>query len=297
MDNMEIIDTEGDVIVTCAEMVSFLVSRKALSLASSKLCAMLKPLIESESGGCLTLCLPDDDPEAFRLFFQIAHHRRLPSPDSPSANLLHSLAIIIDKYRCRDAMEPWGRIWLSQIHNRRRPQEDVWQFVQFAYVLKNTKSFFRYSRELLSLGLDESCITNLGLMPNTTLGAFKEKKQRISDDVQVAIMETHDRFAEFQCAYARSFLADHVTGLKTAGLLPSTAVFKAKSFNQIQRDAKSLRPSSYECAPHGRCRCSGLSGYKPKASLNDGLEKCWQKMGLCLPCFDGYCEEHPIVSQ
>ncbi|KAL4916160.1 hypothetical protein BDW62DRAFT_203001 [Aspergillus aurantiobrunneus] len=149
----EVINPEGYVLATCSGTVSFLVSRKALSLASPILREMLKPqtsgglAVKSEDSEHPMLNLPLDDPEAFRLFCEVAHHKPR-SLKTPTADCLQRLVALIDRYRCSQAMADSGRLWIPDTFSG-WSEEDLWKLLQFAYVLNLNKKFFDISRQLV----------------------------------------------------------------------------------------------------------------------------------------------------
>jgi hypothetical protein len=55
--------------------------------------------------------LPDDDPNAMKIIFEILHHR--PETYSMTTDCAVSIAIVGDKYDCTRALRPWLIYWLA----------------------------------------------------------------------------------------------------------------------------------------------------------------------------------------
>lgn len=65
------------------------------------------------STGKLSIPLPDDNPDAFRILMEIVHHRNRQVPKSVSLGVLTQLAILIDKYQMLEAAEPFVDLWVA----------------------------------------------------------------------------------------------------------------------------------------------------------------------------------------
>ena len=151
------IDPDGDVLVNCSGAVTFLVSQKALSLASSILSWMLKPPIEGglaikdESSKYPVLSLPHQDPEAFRIFCEVVHHKSTSLSDIPMPGCLRGVAYLADEFNSGKAILYPARVWLS-LTLKGESHEQLWDLLHLAYVANLREHFYDISRELLWTG-------------------------------------------------------------------------------------------------------------------------------------------------
>ncbi len=151
------IDPDGDVLVNCSGAVTFLVSKKALALASSVLSWMLKAPVEGglaikdETSKYAVVSLPHQDPEAFRIFCEAVHHKSTSLSHIPTPGCLRGVAYLVDEYNCGKAMLYPAHVWLTQTV-KGRSHEQLWDLLHLAYVANLREHFYDISRELLWTG-------------------------------------------------------------------------------------------------------------------------------------------------
>ncbi|KAL3464533.1 hypothetical protein BJX64DRAFT_286343 [Aspergillus heterothallicus] len=290
----EIFDPDGDLIVTCTG-VPFLVSSKAISLASSVLRTTLMEqksetrLIKQEHPQVPNVILAHDCLESFRAFCNVVHHKAEGLPQSPDADYLYRLALFVGDYCCRAAMKDRGNIWLMQPLIG-RSEEDLWKLLQFAYVLRLRKNCFDISRRLVATRASRFrtwifALEHNSLMPEAVHDHLDEKREELGKSLQRAIMNTVVSFGQYNCKQARDFLFEYLRSLHEVGILPGTAQFAEKNYLQIYSATKSIARAVY--AHHEGCACSNLAGFKQRGELMNQLDKCYEKMGLCLECVEG----------
>lgn len=95
-----------------------------------------------------TIPLPEDDAEAFLVFFNVIHHRSHEIPRSQSPQCLENLALICDKYQCAGSMTGYGALWLSR-DLKSIPVDDLCRLLLLAYVVDLPDYFSSISREIL----------------------------------------------------------------------------------------------------------------------------------------------------
>ncbi|APA12927.1 hypothetical protein SS1G_08403 [Sclerotinia sclerotiorum 1980 UF-70] len=92
-----------------------LVSSKHMSLASPVFKAMLEGRfregIELKTTGKLAVPLPDDDPAAMRILINIIHGRMNSVPLKIELELFTQIAILADKYQCKEVVRPFPSLW------------------------------------------------------------------------------------------------------------------------------------------------------------------------------------------
>ncbi|KAL4877013.1 hypothetical protein BJY04DRAFT_222515 [Aspergillus karnatakaensis] len=281
---LEVVDPEGDLYMVCAG-IEFLVSAKVISLVSPVLREMLKgqPMTEApvktEYRAQPVLNLPNDNPEALRIFCAVAHHQVDPSMPTPSVECLHHLAHLVVRYKCSSLLGDRSRQWLAQ-NLTSLTGRDLWKVLEFAYSTNHMKRFTYITRELVWRSIRDSfrfwdfATDNLDVLPRAIL--VKQGKRRI----QKIIMELPDKASEFECKRANAFIADYLRALKEVGLLPGSETLMDKSPAEILRDARNLQPATY--LSHDGCDCSELAGHKQRAYLVSQLRKCHSNIGLHL---------------
>ncbi|KAK5734975.1 hypothetical protein LTR17_008464 [Elasticomyces elasticus] len=116
------IDPDGDVFLECGgeatsnKFCKLRVSSAVLRLGSTVFKSLLGP--NFKEGNTLAECatvvipLPEDDPKDMQTLCQILHLRYDQISDTPSANEIHTLAILCDKYGCARAVRPCVELWV-----------------------------------------------------------------------------------------------------------------------------------------------------------------------------------------
>ncbi|KAL4963466.1 BTB/POZ domain-containing protein [Aspergillus stella-maris] len=181
----EIIDADGDAIIDCSG-VTFRVWTLALSLASPVFRAMFKPRFSeglavrdaSDKTKTAVISLPDDDPEAFRIFCNIAHHKLALVPTQLDAKRISLIAQFIDKYNCTEAIGPLAEKWIENlgVHDEApKSPEDLWSAMLLAYAFEDRSSFTRYSIKLLTttqmrFRTWRHAVENIAFLPEAVLG-------------------------------------------------------------------------------------------------------------------------------
>jgi hypothetical protein len=100
--------------------ISYLVSSRHLALASGYFKSSLADdgWIEGQTSatdGKYHLSASDWDPEALLILLQILHLRNRSVPRSPTLEMLAKVAVLVDYYRCREAVEVLSEIWINNV--------------------------------------------------------------------------------------------------------------------------------------------------------------------------------------
>ncbi|KAJ4366455.1 hypothetical protein N0V83_008091 [Neocucurbitaria cava] len=98
--------------------VEYQVSSKHLIMASGKFRSELTgPWAESTKGedGLHHLTAEDWEPEVFTILLNILHLQNRQVPRSISLEKLAKLAVLVDYYRCWEAVEMWTDIWIAEV--------------------------------------------------------------------------------------------------------------------------------------------------------------------------------------
>jgi len=174
------VDPKGDVIFEVGTndlRAHLLVSSKVLSLASPVFTAMFKRgFQEGEnlySGTLRPVHLPDDDSEAVTILCNILHLRHRQIPRVITLDTLTNMAVICDKYDCKDAVTSWSIIWLqSWVGSTGTDEMEKLLFI--AYGLNIPDMFTKISHSLLTLhagplGLDPTPAA-VDILPGNLLG-------------------------------------------------------------------------------------------------------------------------------
>lgn len=120
------LDPNGDVLlivnkITNRASKSFLVSSKALSLASTVFSNMISSALQTEEqsrvGSLLSIILENDDPTAIELILRIVHFQSAKISCSLNPQTLAVLALHCNKYDCNRTMRPWIIHWCNHVQD------------------------------------------------------------------------------------------------------------------------------------------------------------------------------------
>lgn len=149
------LDPLGDLLLLVGEgenQMTFLVSTKAMRLASSVWRIMLRPLgqfkeARPENGQVL---FPDDDAQALQIVLSIAHLEFHSIPETLSFTQLLNLAIICDKYDTARLIRPWFHRWEKSFENSATDLGHE-QSLLIAWVFRDPDTFKRVANSLVRI--------------------------------------------------------------------------------------------------------------------------------------------------
>ncbi|KAK8214275.1 hypothetical protein IWZ01DRAFT_234081 [Phyllosticta capitalensis] len=195
------LSSTGDVVLVLQDNTRLRVQTAILRIASPTFQAMFGPhFSEGQNLSCehpKELPLPDDDPRAMKILCCILHHC-YDVTKTPRIADLSSLAVTVDKYLCKSAVQSCYIVWL----NSALAQADVLDFRQLvellaiAYSLKlpdefykiSSKMVFRYESES-RFDFDDSmeclpwkCIVSIVAYKNKCEHELAEEIQGVLDD-------------------------------------------------------------------------------------------------------------------
>ena len=149
-----IVDAAGDLTLRVGEnerQRTFIVSSKAMSLASPVWCQLLAPARFYEQKH---LHLADGDPEAFLILLRISHLQFSNVPLHVEYTLLVHLAVLCDKYEMAQLLFPWITPWQVdwKPHALEGGYEDL---ISIAWVFHNLETYTAIVRDwVMSSKLD-----------------------------------------------------------------------------------------------------------------------------------------------
>ena len=148
-------DLNGDVILLLnasspGQQVPLKVSSQVMSRASAVFKAMFDPRFTGRArfspADPLEVRLEEDDCQAAIWLCFGLHDHDLPEGRMP-LSLLKVLAIMVDKYDCAKAMQPWSRLWLLE-WNDSLGYGHQWELLWISYALQDYQSFWTTSKRL-----------------------------------------------------------------------------------------------------------------------------------------------------
>lgn len=151
------------------------VSSKHLALASPYFRARFegswKPSISPTPNNCLTLFEEDWDTEAFLILMNVIHGRTSRIPHSVSLELLAKIAVLVDYYKCPDAIKFFSEVWIGKLcvsHTTTYSRDLVlWIIVSWVFQQRNE---FEAATKVASMN-SKSPIQTLGLpIPSGIVG-------------------------------------------------------------------------------------------------------------------------------
>ena len=116
-------DEHGDLLLRVGgeEGAEFLVSSSAVRRASLVWDKMLfGPYYESKPAeGPWVVTLPEDNPDAMEIFFNIMHSNFERVPESPETRDIYEVTILTDKYDMLHLIRPWAQRWMDIVKSYR----------------------------------------------------------------------------------------------------------------------------------------------------------------------------------
>ncbi|KAE9990477.1 hypothetical protein EG327_001379 [Venturia inaequalis] len=159
------IDEEGDLTFIVGEAKHrIVVASKVLVLVSKVFKKMLsnqfkegRELIAANGKG-YELELPDDDPAACIVMFNIVHYRPAFQPtevekQKRDLDVLRALALLADKYDCVGAIEPVFSRWIAAVARTRVSGDDT--LLLISYLLNDAQMFKKVSRRMIREHADD----------------------------------------------------------------------------------------------------------------------------------------------
>ncbi|CAO2658135.1 Nn.00g073950.m01.CDS01 [Neocucurbitaria sp. VM-36] len=136
--------------------VAYRVSSKHLATASGTFRSELSGLWnESTKGedGLYHLTAEDWDPEVLTILLEILHLRNRKVPPSITLETMAKLAVLVDYYRCWEAVEMWTNVWIADIR-RKEPVPRVYSrnlilWLLIAWVFELDAEFVQTTRIVL----------------------------------------------------------------------------------------------------------------------------------------------------
>ncbi|KAL4780110.1 hypothetical protein BJX76DRAFT_361168 [Aspergillus varians] len=300
----EVVDPDGNVTVAC-KGVRFLVSSTAISLASPVFHALFNSgfseglsLTATGPGSNPVIQLPEDDPDAFRIFSSVAHHKLHSLPTQPSNAVLEHLAMFIDKYACVPIMRDRGRIWLQRALES-PSQEDLWLLLNFAYALDSHTFVTKVSRMIINGQKGQFrrwkyAKDHMGLLTEEVLDQLDAIHESIIWKIQDTLMQEVTQQFRNSCAFTSDIVYPYIRRLGQGGILPCTAEFNDKSITEILEAAARFPRTVDNYCGHNCGTCKDLRDLAERDRLLPRLRKCvMEEEGLCLRCFNkGPCSNH-----
>ena len=161
------IDPNGDLTLIVGaddDVRMFLVSSKALTLASPVWRAMLSTRNGFKEAGSEEISFPDDKSEALFIVLLTCHLRFQVVPKKVEFKTLMDLCTVCDKYDCISLLQPWFSAWMSPwLKHVGQHGYEGWAFI--AWVIGDVDIFKRaIDHVVLNCKMDESgqCLTKDG---------------------------------------------------------------------------------------------------------------------------------------
>ena len=184
IDHVEDIVVDGDVLLTFDEYQgngeghgfkhALRVSSAHLIVSSLIFRAMLKthPTQESETlkkDGSVTIPLPDDNFEAFRIIMDVIHVRSNRVPKRTLLPVLTRIAVAVDKYEWHVAMAHYSEGWISGLRPcmSLSPMPELKQWTFIAWVFGSSEDFQDATGRIMTTAVEslDNADPALGLLP------------------------------------------------------------------------------------------------------------------------------------
>ena len=149
------IDPYGDVDLILSDGMNLRVSSKAMSLGSKVFSSMLQPQFAggaalANTGSC-QVGLPDDDPKSMHVICLLLHHHHPESlPYTVDAGFLHTMAVVVDKYACANAVYSWAMQKVSELANASpRPENEDAHLLYACMIFDLPRHFKEITRRMV----------------------------------------------------------------------------------------------------------------------------------------------------
>ena len=168
------LDPEGDVCFVAGlpdastespAKIGFIVSSKALKLASGVFVGLLSPnfregaaLQQQQQSSPLEIPLPDDDPTGLRILLQVIPHQT--PPERLELSELAAVALLVDKYQCQHLFRVYSTAWITGLIHGRGADPDLLEYLGICLAFKNEELFRPVSLGVaLTTGLPQNQLT------------------------------------------------------------------------------------------------------------------------------------------
>ncbi|KAH0538932.1 hypothetical protein FGG08_004523 [Glutinoglossum americanum] len=167
------------------EKIRFRVSSKHLCLASPVFRVMLQGKFKEAavllSTGTVEIPLEDDNPAAFLILLNIIHGYTRKVPRKITLDLLTQIAILLDKYNCREVVEAFSERWIDQLRGDvpRSLTNTLLLWLCIAWIFEEPAEFRAITQiaERESPGVIEGDQVNSLPIPSSVLNSINAKRQ------------------------------------------------------------------------------------------------------------------------
>lgn len=193
-------------IPTPQKEVRFRVSSKHLTLASSTFKIMLNGQWGEASK--LEITAEDWNTEAMLILMSVIHGQNQQVPKVISLEILTNIAILVDYYECREAIDLAAEIWINKLTQPKEPSRDLvfWLFISWVF---RREEVFR-AMTTVALRQSKGPLQALNLpIPERIIGEYRKASDQLTEN-SLAFSELIDRL---RC----EFIGDILASLKELG--------------------------------------------------------------------------------
>ncbi|KAL2256006.1 hypothetical protein VTK26DRAFT_2357 [Humicola hyalothermophila] len=255
------------------------VSSKHLILASPYFKAALNgPWREaaSVSADCCRYIHADDwDPQAFLILMQIIHGRNRQVPRLISLELLAKIAVLVDYYKCHEAVEAFAALWLQETKSKSQLPTQVSRelvlWLCISWVFGNADIFTSVTRTALQQS--QGPLATFGLpIPERIVEAIDRRRQEIVGKVIAALYSLLVYFRDGldQCSFECSSmqLGALTKEMRAKRFEPKPQLpFLGYSVAETIKAARSIRSPTWRSMSHAGSMQTCTLGYNVQSKI------------------------------
>ncbi|KAI6520478.1 hypothetical protein MCOR05_010812 [Pyricularia oryzae] len=193
-------------IPTPQKEVRFRVSSKHLTLASSTFKIMLNGQWGEASK--LEITAEDWNTEAMLILMSVIHGQNQQVPKVISLEILTNIAILVDYYECREAIDLAAEIWINKLTQPKEPSRDLVFWLFISWVFRREEVFRAMTTVALRQSRGPLQALNLPI-PERIIGEYRKASDQLTEN-SLAFSELIDRL---RC----EFIGDILASLKELG--------------------------------------------------------------------------------
>ncbi|KAF2124917.1 hypothetical protein P153DRAFT_300543 [Dothidotthia symphoricarpi CBS 119687] len=238
--------------------IVYQVSSKHLETASGKFRSELTgPWSENVKGedGLFHLTAENWDPDVFKILLNILHLRNRQVPKSTNLDTLTKIAVLVDYYRCWEAVETWTTLWIDILKKKELVPTtycgELILWMQIAWVFELDEEFEKTTAIAVRQS-DTAVIRDMDLpIPPAILDALELRRYQVIDSIMSICHDWIPKFCdEYNCpedsdssfACGSVLLGALTRGMHRLGCLsPKPEIpFDGHSFHTISKAVKEL---------------------------------------------------------
>ncbi|KAA6415774.1 MAG: hypothetical protein FRX48_00492 [Lasallia pustulata] len=203
------------------------------------------------SGVPRTVALPDDNPAAMSVLCYILHFQ-FDQDSMGSFKVFESLAVLVDKYQCAQALKPWTTSWIQRWPGSSEGEDNYFNMVHIAYAFDLPEVFHKAtlrafcdvpSTEVLEM---EKTLDGARILPASLYPSIYRRQRDILDSFHSHFVRAVKPFLDYaattkedgsECVCDRAAkIGSYFISLTSLGLWPSRQKISSSTLASLLED-------------------------------------------------------------